>query len=502
METPGGASSRGLRWAALLAPLLFSSYAVVTGQNIKITQLPADISVKAGDTLTLQCVLSGANIPGGVRWYKGKDRSQTPIYSDKQGASNRGVRVIPGDNADFGIIIQNVRPEDDGTYFCVKFRAGVPEKELDSGEGTVVSVIAEPSQPVVLGPTRRIMAGSRASFNCSTGGFSPREITVSWLKNGKKIPAAPAKILDSEEKQSISYRAESMVEIPLEQGDVKSQLTCQIQHKSLEGHGPLQQTFALGDVLRVSPKVRLETNPPSPVQLNISMLVTCNAESFYPDDAKMELFPKDASGRKVKVGVKTPNQDGTFTLKSSLEMLATEERNHSMFLCQVQHDSQPLVNESITLFIRMQPDDNRNSDDTTTMVIIGVVVCVLLVVLVIAVIYLIQARHSKGKDSTSVRLHEAEKSPPVMNQDTDPNNVAYADLNFDKAAQKRPCPGVESPLQSEYATLQAVQQPLPNDNNVTYADLDMVQLNKAPKRPAPKAEEASSEYASVQVQNK
>ncbi|XP_070604856.1 tyrosine-protein phosphatase non-receptor type substrate 1-like [Erythrolamprus reginae] len=210
------------------------------GQNIKITQLPAHVSVKAGDNLTLQCVLSGANIPGGVWWYKGKDRSQTPIHSDRQEASNRGVRVIPGDNADFSIIIQNVRREDDGTYFCVKFRAGVPEKELVSGEGTVVSVIAEPSQPVFRGPTRRITAGSRASFNCSTGGFFPREITVSWLKDGKEIPAAPANILDSEEKQSISYRAESTVEILLERGDVKSQLTCQIQHKSLEGRGPLQ----------------------------------------------------------------------------------------------------------------------------------------------------------------------------------------------------------------------------------------------------------------------
>ncbi|XP_070600374.1 tyrosine-protein phosphatase non-receptor type substrate 1-like [Erythrolamprus reginae] len=334
---------------------------VVTGQNIKIIQLPAHVSVKAGDNLTLQCVLSGANIPGGVRWYKGKDRSQTPIHSDRQGASNRGVRVIPGDNADFGIIIQNIRPEDDGTYFCVKFRAGVSEKELVSGEGTLVSVIAEPSQPVVLGRTRRITAGSRASFNCSTGGFFPREITVSWLKNGKKIPAAPANILDSEEKQSITYRAESTVEILLERGDVKSQLTCQIQHKSLEGRGPLQQTFALGAVLRVPPKVHLETNPSSPVQLNISMLVTCNADSFYPYNAKMELFPKDAPGRKGKVGVKTSNQDGTFNLKSSLEMLATEDRNHSIFLCQVRHDSQPLVNEGITLFIRLSGDGPESS---------------------------------------------------------------------------------------------------------------------------------------------
>uniref|UniRef100_A0A670Z710 Ig-like domain-containing protein n=1 Tax=Pseudonaja textilis TaxID=8673 RepID=A0A670Z710_PSETE len=219
---------------------------VVTGQNIQVTQLPDTISVKAGENLTLRCRLTGGNLPGGVRWYKGLDRSQPPIYSDKEGASNRVVRVIPGSSTDFSINIQNVQPEDAGTYYCVKFRAGIQERELASGKGTLVSVIV------------------------------------------------------------------------------------------------------FGSIFR---------------------------------------------------------------------------------------------------------------------------------------------------------LHEAEKSPPPMNQDTDPNNMAYADLNFDKVAQKRPCPGVESPLQSEYATLQAVQ-PLPNEDNVTYADLDMVQLNKAPKRPSPKAEEASSEYASVQVQNK
>uniref|UniRef100_A0A8C6VD28 Ig-like domain-containing protein n=1 Tax=Naja naja TaxID=35670 RepID=A0A8C6VD28_NAJNA len=324
--------------------LFFAS--VVTGQNVEVTQLPETVSVKAGENLTLKCTLTGANFPGGVRWYKGLDRSQPPIFSDIQGASNRGIRVIPGSNTDFSINIHNVQPEDAGTYYCVKFRAGVQERELASGKGTVVSVIAKPSQPVVLGPTRRIAAGSQASFNCSTGGFSPQEITVSWLKNGKIIPAAQTNILNSDEKQSISYRAESTVEIPLQQGDVKSQLTCQIQHRSLDG--PLQQTFALGDIVRVPPKVRLEINPPSPVQLNTSVTVTCNAERFYPEDAKLELFAKDAPSRKGKVGPKTSNPDGTFSLKSNLKMMATEDRNVSMFLCKVQ---QFLVNETTTLFI-------------------------------------------------------------------------------------------------------------------------------------------------------
>uniref|UniRef100_A0A8C6XFD9 Ig-like domain-containing protein n=1 Tax=Naja naja TaxID=35670 RepID=A0A8C6XFD9_NAJNA len=140
--------------------LFFAS--VVTGQDAKVTQHPETVLVKAGENLTLKCTLTGANFPGGVRWYKGLDRNQPPIYSDKQGASNRGIRVIPGSNTDFSINIQNVQPEDAGTYYCVKFRAGVQERELASGKGTVVSVIGKCSQPI--GSPLRLVMLSQPKF--------------------------------------------------------------------------------------------------------------------------------------------------------------------------------------------------------------------------------------------------------------------------------------------------------------------------------------------------
>ncbi|XP_039177562.1 signal-regulatory protein beta-1-like [Crotalus tigris] len=324
---------------------------------MEVTQLPETVSVKAGDSLTLKCTLIGANLPGGVRWYKGLDRNQPPIYSDKQGASNRAVRLVAGSNTDFSINIPNIHPEDAGTYYCVKFRAGVSDKELASGKGTQVSVIAKPSQPVVRGPTRRVAAGSRASFNCSTEGFSPQEITVSWLKDGKKIQAGQTNILNSDETESISYQAESTVEIPLEQGDMRSQLTCQIQHRSLEA--PLQKSFPLGDVLRVPPKFCLETSPPSPVQLNTTVTVTCSVEEFYPDDTNVELFINNAPSRKGMVGPRTSNPDGTFSLKTYLEVMATEDRNNSQFSCVVQQKSQSLLTLTTKLAVVMQPEDHK-----------------------------------------------------------------------------------------------------------------------------------------------
>lgn len=83
-------------------------------------------------------------------------------------------------------------------------------------------------------------------------------------------------------------------------------------------------------------------------------------------------------------------------------------------------------------------------------------------------------------------------------QDSDTNNMTYADLNFTKE-KKNVQRVIEVSQQSEYACIQGSQAPASNDN-LTYADLDMVHLSKAPRRPAPCPEETTSEYASVQIQ--
>ncbi|PNJ57213.1 T0063051 isoform 3, partial [Pongo abelii] len=44
-------------------------------------------------------------------------------------------------NMDFSIRISNITPADAGTYYCVKFRKGIPEDvEFKSGAGTELSV--------------------------------------------------------------------------------------------------------------------------------------------------------------------------------------------------------------------------------------------------------------------------------------------------------------------------------------------------------------------------
>uniref|UniRef100_A0A8C3WF27 Ig-like domain-containing protein n=1 Tax=Catagonus wagneri TaxID=51154 RepID=A0A8C3WF27_9CETA len=135
-----------------------------------------------------------------------------------------------------------------------------------------------------------------------------------------------------------------------------------------------------------------------------------------------------------------------------------------------------------------------NSDNWKSIFITVGVVCALLVALLIAALYLLRIRQKKGE------LHEPEKNAREITQIQDNNDITYADLNLPKG--KKSTPKAEEPNDhTEYASIQARPQPA-SEATLTYADLDMVHLNRAPKHPAPKPEPSCSEYASVQVRRK
>ncbi|XP_070797233.1 tyrosine-protein phosphatase non-receptor type substrate 1-like [Pituophis catenifer annectens] len=265
--------------------------------------------------------------------------------------------------------------------------------------------LVEPFQPQIRGPQGRITAGSRASFQCSASEFS-NDIQFKWIKDGKTIKPKGTGVHSSDPEGL--YHWKSTVDILLGQGDVRSQLTCQIQHNSSQ---KAQKNFRLGDVLRVPPKMRLETIPPSPVQLNATVMVNCHAESFYPNDAKVELFAKDAPSRRGIVSLRISNPDGTFSLKSYLEVMVTEDRNSSLFLCRVKQDSQPLVSETTQLFITRPLKKSESSQQQSLLVLcVTFFLSKIAVLLFISCLFLVKVCGLKRTRSRSGTFQEVRQS--------------------------------------------------------------------------------------------
>ncbi|EOA95349.1 Tyrosine-protein phosphatase non-receptor type substrate 1, partial [Anas platyrhynchos] len=473
--------------------------------GFQLHQPQKEVSVIAGETLTLICTVTEGGPPGPVKWLKGWGSGSETIY-DQKDPSTWGVRAMNGSNTNFTILIKDVRPKDAGTYYCVKFRKVPTGDELyRRGDGTVVLVQARPSNPILTRPKYRVQPGKKASFTCKTWGFFPSDINVKWFKDKTLIQSQLRKVTPGPSK--FTYNMSSTVTVTLQKDDIRSELTCQVRHTTLTA--PLTRSYHLSQILRVPPKVVLE--PPGPVGLNETVSFTCDVQGFYPGNVTVTWLE---NGKEMNTGstsqpTKTP--EGLFNLRSTVAVEAIPEKNGSVFACRVVHEGQDPLSSSATLLVAASGQKESNSPYTNgsslfIYVAVGVV-CTVLALLVVAILYLIRVKQSKGKSSPSARLHEPEKSSGTttqkktfwyLAQDSDPNNMTYADLNFTKE-KKNVQRVIEVSQQSEYACIQGSQAPASNDN-LTYADLDMVHLSKAPRRPAPCPEETTSEYASVQIQ--
>ncbi|XP_072206709.1 uncharacterized protein [Excalfactoria chinensis] len=133
---------------ALLAQLLVRQlglflpwvWGAQVGWSLEVQQPNKWVGVTVGQTLTLNCTVTGSGPPGPVKWLKGWGSSSQTVY-DRKGSSHRVTRALNESNTDFTIHIEDIRPDDAGTYYCVKFqKKNVGNNIYCRGQGTNVSV--------------------------------------------------------------------------------------------------------------------------------------------------------------------------------------------------------------------------------------------------------------------------------------------------------------------------------------------------------------------------
>ncbi|KAM5246462.1 tyrosine-protein phosphatase non-receptor type substrate 1-like isoform 2-T2 [Ctenodactylus gundi] len=505
------------RLGPLLCLLLAASclWPAAAQGDLQVTQHDQSVSVAAGETATLHCAVSSLLPTGPIQWFKGRGEGRELIYNFRGGHLPRVTPVsdtTKRNNMDFSIRISNVTPADAGTYYCVKFqKAGTEEdKEIQSGGGTELSVRAKPSPPVVSGPAARATPEQTVTFTCESHGFSPRDITLKWFKNGNQLSGFTTRVEPTGE--SVSYNVSSTVKVPLAPGDVRSQVICEVTHVTLQGELPLRGTANLSDSIRVPPTLEVTQQP---TMIGNQVNVSCQVKNFYPKNLMLSWLENGNVSRADMSLSSMENKDGTYNRLSWILVNSSAHKEDVVLTCQVEHDGQPAITRNVTLKVSAHPKEQGtdptqgSSEDKNwnVFVVVGVV-CALLVALLIAALYFLRVKQKKAKGSTSsTRLHEPEKNAREINQvqsliqDTnDINDITYADLNLPK--EKKPAPSAaESNNHTEYASIQTAPPSRPEDT-LTYADLDMVHLNRVPKPPAPKPEPSFSEYASVQVQRK
>uniref|UniRef100_A0A8C2SZT6 Tyrosine-protein phosphatase non-receptor type substrate 1-like n=1 Tax=Coturnix japonica TaxID=93934 RepID=A0A8C2SZT6_COTJA len=313
--------------------------------DFKLQQPRGPVVVIKGEVLTLNCTKVGMGPIGPVRWWKVQGSSNQTIY-DPKGSVPRVTRVDAESNEDLSIRIRDVHLEDTGTYYCVKFVKGTIGVEFfKSGGGTEVLVHARPSELAMSEPSDRAVPGQSVPFTCSTRGFFPREIQVKWLKNSTPVRAVPPPI--TAELPDSLYSVSSTVQVKLSKGDVRSELTCEVQHSTLPA--PLTRTYVLGRVLRVPPSVSVVAAPPGAVQVNETVKFTCRVQGFYPGAVSITWLENGTEMNAGSSAQPTETSQGLFEQISTLMVQAGEEKSGSRFTCRVVHENQEPISSTYTL---------------------------------------------------------------------------------------------------------------------------------------------------------
>ncbi|NWY45205.1 SHPS1 phosphatase, partial [Sylvia atricapilla] len=319
-------------------------------QNFSLQQPQTKVSVAAGGTITLNCTMTGFSGPGPVRWLKGWGSGNKTIYDQKsKEPSPRVTRAVPGSGTDFTIHIEKAQPEDMGTYYCVKFVKSDGLTSVDEvfqrGNGTEVSLEAQPSPPLLSGPEQRAEPEQPVSFNCTTGGFFPKTIGVKWFKDKDPMVAQQPQVTEGGVK---TYNMSSTVMVTLQKADVRSQLICEVQHSTLQE--PLRERYQLSRVLRVPPSLEVRAEP-SLVEVNKTVTFTCLVKEFYPANVSVSWLENGIGIKVENVSQPLELSQGLYELKSQVEVQATEEKNGSMITCMVVHDAQAPASKSAFLRI-------------------------------------------------------------------------------------------------------------------------------------------------------
>uniref|UniRef100_A0A673UPW6 Ig-like domain-containing protein n=1 Tax=Suricata suricatta TaxID=37032 RepID=A0A673UPW6_SURSU len=331
----------------LLLAVLLGVTGVAGEAELQVIQPDKSVSVAAGQTATLHCTVTSLHPLGKVEWFKGTGPGRELIFSFRGGdhppQSPRVTKVADvtkRNNTDFSIRISNITPADAGTYYCVKFQKGTPDVEFKSGPGTQVTVSAKPSPPVVSGPTARAAPDQTVSFTCESHGFSPRNVTLKWFKNGNQLPASHTTV--DLEGDSASYSISSTITLELASGDVRSQVICEVAHETLQGGPPLRGTANLSDTLQVPPTLEVVQQPVTGDQVNI----TCQAKKFYPQRLQLTWLENGNICKTETALNLIENKDGTFSWTSWLLVNLSAHTEEVVLTCKVQHDGQRAVTKS------------------------------------------------------------------------------------------------------------------------------------------------------------
>ncbi|XP_078394197.1 kirre like nephrin family adhesion molecule 3, like, partial [Cetorhinus maximus] len=223
------------------------------------SQQPSDQVVVTGQSVTLNCVVSGYQ--GTVQW-------------TKDGLALGGERDLPGwprywflgdrNASEHNLHIEPAQLRDDAVYECQATRIGLRSRTAR------LNILVPPASPVILeGPLIKLRAGFLYNLTCLANAAKPAA-GITWYRDGElQTSARYSKVLMFDGKR---VNASSVLSILADSKDTGSKYTCRVSNQAAPAG---MQVSAVLDV-QYPPEVSLSVYP-TPVLEGAKVKFTCLA---------------------------------------------------------------------------------------------------------------------------------------------------------------------------------------------------------------------------------
>ncbi|XP_075037395.1 uncharacterized protein LOC142098448 [Mixophyes fleayi] len=251
--------------------------------------------------------------------------------------------------------ITNVTLSDQGMYKClVIYSPEKQEKEI---------LLKAQAAAVVKIHKKALLKNEKNILLCSIMGFYPRDIKVTWVRNGQTVSGS---VLGNFQMNADStWNLNSSVTITPTQTQDNPVITCQVEHES--HRDPIQESFRVE--YGVAPKVKLLSSHNGGEQIYV-----CEAQGFTPEAVGITWL---LDGKRTEPPRR--NADGSYNNWKLYRIDGKQQKRIENISCLVEHETlyNPII-ETLTVTAE------NVEDSQTTSVVMAVILTMLLTLCVTA----------------------------------------------------------------------------------------------------------------------
>ncbi|XP_078526820.1 cell adhesion molecule 3 isoform X1 [Lissotriton helveticus] len=206
-------------------------------------------SVVLGGKVTLKCTVEDHD-NSSLQW--SNPAQQTLYFGDKKALRDNRIELVKSTTNELTISISDVGMADEGVYTCAIFTMPVLVAKA------LVTVLGQPQKPLISGHEVPFRENEKARLTCKTSGSKPAA-QITWYKGLEPLEGVVNEVMEDPYRKT--FTVTSHIEFPVTQGDNGVDITCTVEHESL------QNSFISSSVeinVYFKPGAKIESQPQFP----------------------------------------------------------------------------------------------------------------------------------------------------------------------------------------------------------------------------------------------